>query len=93
MKKHFKFISAALIFTLALIILLDPYLCEEDHVSNGKGAPIDCCLQTCPAHHLAPTPQLYTEISRTPSFNSFLVTEFLFHSPLFADSIFHPPRA
>lgn len=92
MRKHLQFIATTIVLCLTLTVLLDSYICKEEHASKGKGAPVDCCLQTCPAHNLAPSPKVYTEAPPIPSLNSFFIKESFFHSPLLADSIFHPPR-
>jgi hypothetical protein len=92
MKRVLRSIAIVSFFALSFGVLVEPYVCPEER-GQGTGAPVECCVQCCPRHHLVPPAANLTQTLPETPWNEFLVTEFIPHSALPSHSIFHPPRA
>lgn len=92
MRKFIKTTAAVILLLLSFVILVDAYACPEEK-SSEAGPPVECCVQCCPRHHLAP-PSVNSEQALSQAFfERCLLMELSPYSILLPDSVFHPPRA
>jgi hypothetical protein len=91
-KKSLKTTATLVLVAVSFVVLAEAFCCAEEE-TQAAGAPVECCLQCCPRHHLAPPAVHPVPVGFKPSFEKFLMAESTLHPVLFVDSIFHPPRA
>lgn len=87
----FKSTAALVLFAVSFVVLVDAFVCTEA-AAETEGAPVECCAQCCPRHHLVPlTPSLEKTLSESLLENLSLLQT---NPPLFllVKSIFHPPK-
>lgn len=89
MSKLFKILLLSFTLIFAFLVIADNYVCED---FSPKKVADTCCLQSCPAHHLAPVPelQIVPAIEQAPQL--FAASVPLDYSFLLIQSIFRPPQ-
>lgn len=84
--------TAILLMALSFALFAEAYFCKEGKV-HAESSPIECCVQCCPRHHMAP-PTVKTEYSFSePVYEKLSLAEQVPVLVLLIDSVFHPPRA
>jgi len=84
--------AMAILVAFSFVVLVDSFCCPEEYGQEAS-APVECCLQCCPRHHLAPTSSHLSQQLPESVFENFCNPEFSTYSSLFADPIFHPPKS
>lgn len=91
-KFFLKKTAAILLMALSFALFAEAYFCKEGK-AHAESSPVECCVQCCPRHHMAP-PTIKTEQSFSePVYEKLIWAEHVPVLVLLIDSVFHPPRA
>ena len=82
-----------LLLVWSVVVLADVFFCQDSQASDQTLDPIECCVQCCPSHHLAPQVKPFIQKHSPLLLTSAKVPQFLDAlSTLVVKAIFHPPK-
>lgn len=94
MKSIASKLAILILLVWSVVVLADVFFCQESQASDQSLDPIDCCVQCCPSHNLAPQVkpllQKHSPLLRVGSKPPQILDAY---STLVVKVIFHPPKA
>jgi hypothetical protein len=90
-KKILKTTATVILMAVSFIVLAETFCCPEE-TTQTTGDPVECCLQCCPRHNLAPPLSQFAQPTAKSFFEKLVSFQSNLHAILLVDNVFHPPR-